>query len=207
MKMTYLIGLLPLLSAAFVYAENANFDDAKAGELPASWIAGCTGSGTPKWTVESEATAPSKKNVLKQSGEGSFPWCVKKDVAVTDGAVEVKFKPVNGKEDQAGGVIWRFKDSNNYYVARANALEDNVSIYYTENGSRNTIQYVDAKVNKNDWNTLRVEFKGSDFTVWLNGKQYIAVHDTHILGAGSVGVWTKADSVTLFDDFQWTESK
>jgi hypothetical protein len=142
-------------------------------------------------------------NVLKQAGSGTFPWCVKQDVLLGDGYVEVKFKPLTGKEDQAGGLVWRFKDGDNYYVARANALENNVSLYYTQNGRRNTLMYVDALVPRNTWHTLRVEFSGRSIRVILDAKPYIEVEDGHIAGTGAVGVWTKADSVTLFDDFSY----
>lgn len=120
---------------------------------------------------------------------------------MSDGFVEVKFKPLSGNIDQAGGLIWRFKDGNQYYVARANALENNVSLYYVENGRRRTLTYVDAPVPRNEWNTLRVEFAGDGIKVFLNGKKYIHLKDKNISGAGAVGVWTKADSKTLFDDF------
>ncbi|MBC8023148.1 MAG: hypothetical protein H7Y14_08525, partial [Burkholderiales bacterium] len=122
-----------------------NFDSSAAGSLPEGWKSGVTGGGAPRWSVERDATAPSAPHVLKQSGRGAFPWCVK-DALVADGFVEVKLKPVSGREDQAGGVVWRWKDGDNYYVARANALENNVSLYYTERGSRKTIKYVDAPV-------------------------------------------------------------
>jgi hypothetical protein len=115
----------------------------------------------------------------------------------------VKFKPLAGKEDQAGGVVWRWKDGDNYYVARANALEDNVSLYYTRDGRRNTIKYVDAPVAGDRWHTLRVEFSGKRIRVMLDGKAYIEVDDERIGGTGAVGVWTKADSVTAFDDFSF----
>jgi len=141
--------------------------------------------------------------VLQQTGRGTFPWCVKKNVSLAGGFVEVKFKPLSGKEDQAGGVLWRWKDGNNYYVARANALEDNVSLYYTANGRRITIKYVDAPVRANVWHTLRVEFKDQHISVLLDGKRHIDLDDTHIAGPGAVGVWTKADSVTSFDDFSY----
>ena len=144
--------------------------------------------------------------MLKQSGSGTFPWCVKKDVSVADGSVEVKFKSISGNEDAAGGVVWRWKDGNTYYVARANALENNVSLYYTENGRRNTIKYVDAPVPRNQWHTLKVEFAGKRIRVSLDGKLYIELDDDHIAGAGAVGVWTKADSVTAFDDFTYRSS-
>jgi hypothetical protein len=184
-------------------ADTVNFDNDKPGALPAGWTAGVTGRGTPKWAVEADASAPSKPNVLKQSGSGTFPYCVLTKSALADGFVEVKFKPLSGREDQAGGVIWRFGNGDNYYVARANALENNVSLYYTENGSRKTLKYVDAPVAANAWHVLRVEFKGQSIKVALDGKTTIEMQDNHITASGAVGVWTKADSVTAFDDFQF----
>jgi hypothetical protein len=192
-----------VLTAAPAIADSIDFDRYTAGAPPAGWQCGATGDGSPHWTVEVDASAPSKPNVLKQSGTAAFPWCVKTNVAIADGFVEVKFKPMQGREDQAGGVIWRFKDGDNYYVARANALENNVSLYNTTRGSRHTIKYVDAPVAANQWHTLRVEFTGKRIKVFLNGKQYINAEDEHIAGPGGVGVWTKADSVTAFDDFSW----
>ena len=151
--------------------------------------------------MEADANAPSKPNIVRQSGVGDFPWCALKSASLADGYVEVKFKALSGRRDQAGGVMWRWKDGDNYYVARANALESNLSLYYTTNGRRNTIKYVDAPVPKNTWHTLRVEFSGTSIKVSLNGKTYIDVQDNRISGAGAVGMWTKADSVTVFDDF------
>ena len=100
-------------------------------------------------------------------------------------------------------MVWRWQDGENYYVARANALENNVSLYYTLNGRRVTIQYEDAPVATNQWHTLRVMFSGKQIRVALDGKSYIEADDEHITGSGRVGVWTKADSVTLFDDFAY----
>ena len=159
------------------------------------WDCGVTGKGNPRWVVEG--------SVLRQTGSGTFPWCVRKGTSLADGFVEVKLKPEAGKQDQAGGVVWRWKNGDNYYVARANALENNVSLYYTENGRRNTIKYVDAPVPANTWHTLRVDFSGARIRVALNGKLYIELDDAHIKDAGAVGVWTKADSVTAFDDFRY----
>ena len=184
-------------------AETISFDQDKVGALPAGWKSGVTGRGSPQWTVEADATAPTQPNVLKQSGSGTFPWCVRADASIEDGSVEVKFNPISGKEDAAGGLIWRWKDGDNYYVARANALEDNVALYYTQNGRRNTIKYVNAPVAKNQWHTLKVEFIGKSIRVTFDGKLYIDEKDEHISGPGAVGVWTKADSVTAFDDFAY----
>jgi len=195
--------VLALGTAAVLKAQTLNFDDAKTGEAPAGWTATKTGSGTAKWTVEKDATAPSKPNVLKQSGEATYPVCLKDDTSIKDGFVEVKFKPVSGKEDQAGGVIWRAKDKDNYYIARANALEDNVTIYHTISGKRVSFKSTDTKVAANQWHTLRVVFVGSQFTVTFNGNPIITATDDKIKGAGHVGLWTKADSVTLFDDFRY----
>jgi len=183
--------------------EMINFDDVASGSLPSAWHQGVTGKGTPQWAVVPDASAPSKPNVLRQSGSGTFPWCVRRSTAIENGYVEVKFKALGGKEDQAGGVVWRWKDGDNYYVARANALENNVSLYYTENGRRITLKYVDAPVAANAWHTLRVDFNFKKITVTLNGKAYIVLDDEHIKGPGAVGLWTKADSVTAFDDFSF----
>ena len=108
-----------------------SFEATRSGAAPEGWTSTLTGTGNPKWTVESDATAPSKSKVLKQSGRATYPLLLKNDTSIKDGFVEVKFKPISGKEDQAGGLIWRWKDGDNYYVTRANALEDNVTIYHT----------------------------------------------------------------------------
>src|SRR6266513_742954 len=184
-------------------SEMINFDSDTVATVPSGWVSGVTGHGTSRWTVEKESTAPSPPNVLKQSATGDFPWCVRSGAAIADGYVEVKFMAMSGRQDQAGGVVWRWKDSDNYYVARANALEDNVSLYHTTNGRRITIKYVDAPVRANVWHTLRVEFKDKHISVSLDGKRYIELDDTHIAGPGAVGVWTKADSVTSFDDLSY----
>ena len=115
-----IIGTSVLANAAL--AQTVNFDDAKIGDAPAGWTATKTGSGSAKWTIEKDDTAPSKPNVLKQSGEATYPVCIKDDTSLKDGFVEVKFKPVGGKEDQAGGVIWRCADADNYYIARADRV-------------------------------------------------------------------------------------
>ena len=202
MKTAALIMVISMTSV-FARAETESFDNTKPGALPPGWIAGVTGKGEPRWTVEADRSAPSQPGVLKQSGQGTFPWCVNRDALLTDGFVQVSFKPISGRQDQAGGLVWRWKDGDNYYVARANALENNVSLYYTERGRRNTIRYVDAPVASNTWHTLRVEFRGKHIRVALDGKTYIDLEDSRIAGAGAVGVWTKADSVTLFDDFSF----
>lgn len=192
-------------------AETINFDDAKAGAPPPGWTATQTGSGSAKWAIEKDDSAPSKPNVLKQSGQAAFPVCIKNDTNIKDGSVEVKFKPVSGKQDQAGGVIWRAKDSNNYYIARANAIEGNVVLYKTVNGKRSSLDIVGHKggygvkepLASGQWHTLRVEFAGDHFKLIFDGKHLFDVEDTTFTEAGKVGVWTKADSVTLFDDFTY----
>jgi hypothetical protein len=186
--------------SASAMADPINFNADVVGQAPTGWTCGATGRGTPKWTVETDPSAPAGK-VLRQSGSAAFPWCVRNNTTLTDGWVETKFKPLSGKEDQAGGVVWRWKDGDNYYVARANALENNVSLYYTARGIRKTLKYVDAPVPAGQWHALRVEFAGTKIGVSLDGKRYIDFNDDHITGAGSVGVWTKADSVTAFSEF------
>jgi hypothetical protein len=185
------------------------FDDSHA--LPKGWETGITGKGAAKWEIVGDDTAPSHSNVLKQSGEATFCWAAKTDERIKDGFVEVKFKPLSGKEDQAGGIVFRFQDANNYYIVRGNALEDNVVLYKTVQGKRSSLQVkgrtfgygLDTKVPKGKWSTLRVEFHGNLFTVHFNGKRLFQVEDKTFTEAGGVGVWTKADSVTVFDDFSF----
>jgi len=209
MKAFNTLLLLSALPATVITAQTASFDDVKDRELPANWTNTKTGKGEPQWTVEKDDTAQSKPNVLKQSGEATYPLCLKNDTSLEDGFVEVKFKSVSGDTDQAAGVIWRCQDADNYYVCRANALEDNVVLYKTEKGKRSSLDIVgrrggygvEVKVAPQTWHTLRVEFSGSRFKVLLNGKHLFDAEDATFAGAGRVGLWTKADSVVMFDDF------
>jgi hypothetical protein len=211
MKALGLTIMAMTMATTLAIAETVNFDDMTAGAAPSGWTATQTGNGSAKWSVEKDGSAPSKPNVLKQSGQAAFPVCIKNDTSLKDGFVEVKFKPVSGKEDQAGGVVWRAKDSDNYYIARANALEGNVVLYKIVNGKRSSLDIVGRKggygvkepVASGRWHTLRVEFAGNRFKVIFDGKHLFDVEDTTFAAAGKVGVWTKADSVTLFDDFTY----
>src|SRR5258708_10221780 len=119
-----------------------SFETSQIGAAPEGWTATLTGSGDPKWTVESDETAPSKSKVLKQSGRATYPLLLKNDTSIKDGFVEVKFKAIGGSQDRAAGIVWRAKDANNYYVTRANALEDNVVLYKTVNGVRSPLDIV-----------------------------------------------------------------
>ena len=201
------IGLVASLVTATALAQTVGFGTDPIGSAPSGWSCGVTGRGKPHWAVAADSSAPGKGNVLLQDGSGTFPWCVKSGIAIADGYVEVKFKSISGREDQAGGVVWRWKDGDNYYVARANALENNISLYYTERGSRKTLKYVDALVGRGSWHTLRVEFSGTKIGVSLDGKRYIDFDDSHFSGPGAVGVWTKSDSVTAFDEFGFGTSR
>jgi len=203
MKRQVTLMMVAGLAANVALAESINFDDAEVGKLPANWTGTRTGRGEAHWTVVADDTAPSKPNVLKQSGEATYPVCIKERTRVKDGFVKVKFKPVSGKEDQAGGVIWRCQDADNYYIARANAREDNVTIYHTIKGRRVSFKNVNEKVASGVWHTLRVDFEGNKFSVTFDGKKVIEASDDSLHDAGKVGVWTKADSMTLFDDFSY----
>ena len=177
------------------------------GAVPGGWTSTCTGQGDPKWTIEREPTAPSKSNIIKQSGRATFPLLLKDDTSIEDGFVEVMFKAVAGSQDRAAGLVWRARDANNYYVVRANALEDNVVLYKTVKGVRSPLDIVgrrggygvDVSVPTNQWLHLRADFKGARFAVHYQGKQLFEVDDATFSGGGKVGLWTKADSVTLFD--------
>jgi 3-keto-disaccharide hydrolase len=200
---TVTLALFTSLSAGIGLADTINFDDLKTGSSPPGWTATKTGKGDAKWEVVADDSAPSKPNVLKQSGEATYPVCIKDDTNLKDGFVEVKFKPVSGREDQAAGVIWRCKDADNYYIARANALEDNVTIYHTLNGRRVEKKRINTKVASGKWHTFRVDFKDNYFVVTFDGKKAFGWKDDTFKDVGKVGLWTKADSTTLFDDFTY----
>src|SRR5262249_24049268 len=121
--------------------------------------------------------------------------------AIANGAVEVKFKSLAGNDDQAAGLIWRWKDGDNYYVARADALEKEVSLSYIKQGERHTLRTAQARVMGGVRHALRGEVNGARLRILLDGEARIDIEDEHISGPGSVGVWTQSDSVTAFDDF------
>jgi len=195
-------------------ADQASFADDAVGTAPTGWTVTMTGKGDPKWTVENDPTA-SRAKVVKQSGNATYPLLLKQGTTIKDGFVEIWFKAVSGAEDRAGGIVWRVKDVDNYYVVRANALEDNVVLYKTVNGKRSPLDIVGraggygvkAPVPSGQWHTLRVEFVGSRFKVWFNGKVAFEVEDRHFSEAGQIGLWTKADSVTAFDNVSYGETK
>lgn len=186
-----------------VMIERDGFDEAKKGALSQPWLGTKTGKGAEKWTIENDDTAPSQPHVLKQGGDARFPVALKTDTQLKDGFVEVSFKAISGKIDQAAGVVWRAQDARTYYISRANALENNVTIYHTIKGRRVEFVSVDTEVTVGQWHVLRVDFKGPIFKVSLDGEVVFTTRDERLTEAGMVGVWTKADSVTLFDDFTW----
>jgi len=200
--------VLCMMEASVAMADQASFADDAVGAPPKGWTAAMTGKGSPKWTVEEDSTAPSKSKVVKQSGTASYPLLLKNGTSLKDGFVEIRFKAISGSEDRAAGIIWRAKDANNYYVVRANALEDNVVPYKTVNGTRSALDIVGRKggygvklpVPAGRWHTLRVDFAGSRFKVTFNGKPAFEVEDRTFSEAGQIGLWTKADSVTAFGE-------
>ena len=174
------------------------FDREQVGKLPA----GATGfSGN--WAVRAESDAPSPPNVLCQTGKADYPALSLSDKVYSDVTVATRFKAVSGKTDRAAGIIFRIQDKDNYYILRANALEDNVNIYKYVGGGRRTIQEASAKVASGAWQDLRVEVKGNHIRGFLNGKQVVETTD-NTFKAGKIGLWTKEDSVTCFDNVQAT---
>jgi hypothetical protein len=196
-------------------ADQVSFAKDATGAAPQGWTVTMTGRGTPKWTVEDDPSAPSKSKIVKQSGRATYPLLLKNGTSIKDGFVEIQFKAISGSEDRAAGIVWRAKDANNYYVVRANALEDNVVLYKTVDGKRSSLDIVGRKggygvkasVPAGRWHTLRVDFAGSRFKVAFNGRPLFEVEDQTFVEAGQVGLWTKADSVTVFDNVSYDAAK
>jgi hypothetical protein len=185
------------------------FDRDPLDKPPSGFSFARTGEGKlGHWVVRAEKDAPSGKAVLAQMDRDDtdyrFPVAVASEPELKDLKLTVKCKAVDGKVDQACGLVFRYKDENNYYVTRANALENNVRLYHVKDGRRIQFAGWNGKVAKNSWHELAVEAKGDRFTVFFNGKKIIEATDATFAGAGKVGLWTKADSVTLFDDLSAT---
>lgn len=195
--------------------EVVRFDRAAAGSVPAGWTFAMThAGGPPRWEVRRDDSAPHPPFVLAQVSPddtaGRFPLAIWDRTVLRDGEVSVAFKTVAGQVDQAAGIVWRYQDPENYYTARANALENNVVLYKVEKGIRQSIAPrglpsraygVKHAVPAGKWNVLRVTFRDALFTVYFNGERLFDVQDRTFPQAGKTGLWTKADSQTYFNEF------
>lgn len=182
-----------------------NFDRDTAGQPPAKFQSALTGRGSQgTWVVQADSTAPSKPHVLAQTSADKtdyrFPLAILNEGSYRDLQVSVKFKAISGEADRAAGLIFRVKDANNYYVARANALEDNYRLYHVVDGNRRQFAGANLKVTAGEWHELKVEITGNRITCYYDGSKKIEATDDTFKDAGKVGLWTKADSVTYFDD-------
>jgi hypothetical protein len=208
---TMIVALL-LASTAFAETKSTSettldFDKFEMGKTPAGFSTALTGSGGPvSWVIREDSTAPSGGKVLAQTSTDKtdyrFPLCVYDEFTAKDVEVSVKFKAVSGKVDQAAGLVARFRDKDNYYITRANALENNVRLYKVAGGSRKQFAGTKMKVPSGEWHTLKLEVKGKHFEVFFDDKLLFEADDDTFKGAGKVGLWTKADSVTYFDDLK-----
>jgi hypothetical protein len=179
-------------------AEEWNFDKDVPGSLPAG-----AEIFSGAWAVQSEADAPSAPHVLCQSATADFPALSLGPKVYGNLVMSIRFKPISGKTDQAAGILFRIQDANNYYILRANALEDNVIFFRYASGKRTTLQEGSAKVPSGQWQDLRLEAAGNRFRGFLNDQRVVETTDD-AYQAGQVGLWTKADSVTCFDDVKVT---
>src|SRR5258708_4771255 len=174
------------------------FDTDPVGGLPPG-----AQSFSGQWAVRAEPDSPSPPNALCQTGNADYPAISLDSKPYTDLTLVTHFKPISGKADQAGGLIFRVQDKNNYYILRANALEDNVIFFTYVSAQRNQLKAANAKVMPNIWHELRVEVRGNMFLGFLDGKQVVDGTDDRYK-SGGIGLWTKSDSVTCFDDVEVT---
>jgi hypothetical protein len=187
-----------------------HFTKDDVGKLPKGWKAAKTGQGEGSvWKVVADDTAPSKTGlVLAQTAESPtavFNLCVADDTSFKDVEISVMFKAVKGKLDQGGGVVWRYQDADNYYIARMNPLEDNFRVYRVVGGKREQLQTKEEiKVPAGEWHTIKVKMAGDQMECFLDGKKYLDAKDDTFTKAGKVGLWTKADAQSYFDSFAAT---
>jgi hypothetical protein len=182
------------------------FDDARPGALPEGWRAAATGDGElARWSVVSDPAAPSRPNVLAllastHGRDQTFNLCVNDTIRFRDGRISVKFKADSGVVDRGGGPVWRVRDARNYYICRANPLESNFRVYKVVDGARKQLAGVTAQVPWGQWLSIDVEHVGDRIVCVLDGKTRIEATDSGLPDEGGVGVWTKADALTRFDD-------
>jgi len=184
-------------------------DSDSLGQLPQKFHAALTGSGSEsKWAVTADASAPSKPNVVAQTSTDKtdyrFPLLISDEGSFRDLDLSVRFKAVSGTIDRAAGLVFRLRDPNNYYIVRANALENNYRLYHVVNGRRSQFAGANLKVTSGEWHELRVEAVGNRITCYYDGNKKIEGTDDTFKDAGKIGLWTKADSVTYFDDLKAT---
>lgn len=187
-----------------------DFERETVGQPPTGFLFGHTRKiGAPgKWAVQEQGGGKFLSQLDADRTRARFPLAVLNDLTARDVDVSVRFRPVSGRVDQAAGLVWRYQDEDNYYVVRANARENNVVLYKVEKGKRTDLPLKSqgrtygksAKVQSGEWSTLRLIASGNRFEVYLNGTKLYEVEDATFMNAGRVGVWTKADSVTDFDD-------
>jgi hypothetical protein len=185
-----------------------NFDAGPVGKTPPGWIVTMTHrGGAPRWEIRTDQSAPTQPYVLAQvSNDGTndrSPLAIFEKVTLKDGDFSVRIKPVAGREDQGGGLVWRYRDENNYYLAQADALGRSVSVYKIENGRRIPI-LASARhdIPSGGWSILKVSARGSRFQVYLDHRRVLQGQDNTFTSAGKIGLCTEADSVTYFDDFR-----
>jgi hypothetical protein len=188
-----------------------NFDTEPVDQAPSGFTFGRTGSGRlGRWVVQNDKDAPSGGHVLAQLDVDNtsyrFPVAVANEPVLRDLQISVRCKAVTGTVDQACGVVFRYTDENNYYVARANALEDNIRFYYVKSGKRIQLASWSGRVSSGFWHELRVEAQGDRFSVFWDGQNVIEANDKTFPDGGKIGLWTKADSVTYFDNLS-TEAR
>jgi hypothetical protein len=213
MRLTILLMAVVALGATIIVqaaTRKIDFTDDAVGQPPKGFEFGHTAKvGAPgKWVVQGEGTNKYLAQVDPDNTRLRFPVAVVSDVTAADVDLSVRFKPVSGRVDQAAGLVWRFQNEDNYYIVRANALESNVVLYKVEKGKRTDLPVKGegrtygkkAQVPSGQWSTLRVVAAGSRFEVYFNGSKLYEVQDTTFTQAGKIGVWTKADSITQFDD-------
>ncbi len=182
-----------------------NFDRDTPGKPSEAFTSALTGQGTiGQWVVTKEATAPSQPNVLAQTSEDKtdyrFPIAIADGTNYKDLVLSVRFKTISGTVDQGAGLIFRLKDKDNYYIVRANALEDNFRLYHVVNGRRVQFAGANFKVTSQQWHEINVEARGDEFKCYYDGQLKFNAKDSTFKDAGKIGLWTKADSVIYFDD-------
>jgi hypothetical protein len=206
MQIKFISLLLAMCAGNEALAQNSpdatfNFENETIGKLPKDWAA-----VTSTWAITNDGTNKALKQTGKNKGE-KFNICINNKLKYQNLQIEVRIKPMEGIEDQGGGVVWRYHDAKNYYLARANPLDNNLKVYKVVKGIRREIKSVKLKMKAGEWYTLKVAMIGYTLNCYLNDQKLLSATDTTFPNAGQVGFWSRSDAISLFDDLKIKDLK
>jgi len=206
-KFFYAIPLIAIIMGTISAQSSSKISNTNTSPAQ-GWISAYTNitDSFPQWKITNSTSSSVSQYVfhlLKTDAHGSeFNLCYTNKIKFLNGAISIKFKADSGHEDQGGGIVWRVKDNNNYYVARYNPLEDNLCFYYVKNSHRRLLKSATVVLDKEHWHTMKILQHDNHYSLYLDSKNILQGDDSTFTNVGGIGIWTKADALTSFKDLK-----